>query len=83
VGNQETAPVGRRVPAEPVTRWRRSRGLLDGADECCRAGEHLLTLAAPAPVVAYRRWLLDEIATQAAGGPATPWSAGPETENHE
>lgn len=49
--------------------------MLDETDEFCRAGR-LLTLAAPADVVTFRRWYLREVVVQAAGGPATPWSGG-------
>lgn len=45
----------------------------DAADAFCRAGEHLLTLASPAPVVAFRRWLLGQIIVQTQAGPPTPW----------
>ncbi len=48
--------------------------MLDECDEYCRAGEHLLTLAAGADVRAFRWWFLDEIAAQVGGAPPTPWS---------
>jgi anti-anti-sigma factor len=47
--------------------------LLDEADEYCRAGQHLVTLAAPPAVLAYRRWFIDEIVRQAAGASPNPW----------
>lgn len=47
--------------------------LLDEADEYCGRGQHLLTLATPPELVAFRRWYLDEIAGQLAGAPPTPW----------
>lgn len=47
--------------------------LLDQADEFCRSGEHLLTLAAPDGVVRYRRWFFGEFVRQCAGRPAEPW----------
>lgn len=47
--------------------------LLDEADEYCRKGEHLLTLAAPEGAVRYRRWFFGEFTRQCAGEPPTPW----------
>jgi hypothetical protein len=48
---------------------------LDEADDYCRAGD-LLTLAAPAQVVEFRRWYLQEVIAQVAGRPPTPWPGG-------
>jgi hypothetical protein len=48
--------------------------MLDEADEYCRAGQHLLTLATPPDLVAYRRWYLQEFVDQIAGRPPTPWT---------
>jgi hypothetical protein len=47
--------------------------MLDEADEYCRQGKHLLTLATPPDLVRYRRWYLGEFTAQLAGRPATPW----------
>lgn len=49
--------------------------LFDEADEFCRNGEHLLTLATPPDVLAYRRWFLREFVRQSAGEPPQPWGA--------
>lgn len=49
-------------------------GLLDEADDYCRAGE-LLTLATPPEAVRYRRWFLSEFVRQIDGEPPTPWPA--------
>ena len=49
--------------------------LLDEADDYCRAGEHLLTLAASPEAVAFRRWYLSEFVRQADGRPPVPWPA--------
>ena len=49
--------------------------LLDAADDYCRAGDVLLTMATPDELVAYRRWFLDEFVRQASGEPPQPWSA--------
>ena len=47
--------------------------LLDEADQYCLEGKHLLTLAAPADVVAFRRWYLGEFVLQVAGARPVPW----------
>jgi hypothetical protein len=47
--------------------------LLDEADDYCRRGQHLLTLATPPAQVAFRRWLLDEFVRQVEGQDPTPW----------
>lgn len=49
--------------------------MLDEADEYCRAGQHLLTLATPPELLRYRQWYLGEFVRQLAGEPPTPWSA--------
>jgi hypothetical protein len=47
--------------------------MLDEADEYCREGRHLLTLATPPDLVAYRRWYLQQFVDQIAGSAPTPW----------
>jgi hypothetical protein len=47
--------------------------MLEEADEYCRQGEQLLTLASPPELVAYRQWYLDEFVRQIAGEPPRPW----------
>jgi hypothetical protein len=64
-----------RVPADLGTAARRLGDLLDEADENCRAGDHLLTLATSERSVRYRRWFLGEFQRQAAGHAPTPWTA--------
>jgi len=49
--------------------------LLDEADDFCREGAHLLTLAADPDVVAFRWWYLREFIAQIGGDEPTPWSA--------
>jgi hypothetical protein len=48
--------------------------ILDEADDYCRRGKLLLTLATPARLVTYRRWFLDQFVSQAAGGPPVSWA---------
>jgi hypothetical protein len=47
--------------------------MLDEADEYCRQGQHLLTLAADEELVRFRRWYLDQFIDQAAGKPPVAW----------
>ena len=61
------------VPPEAGPASQTLGDLLDEADEHCRAGQHLLTLAAPDEVVAFRRWYLREFVRQCAGLPPVPW----------
>ncbi|HEU5035256.1 MAG TPA: hypothetical protein VFT62_10950 [Mycobacteriales bacterium] len=49
--------------------------LLDEADEYCRRGQHLLTLATPEDQAAFRRWFLEEFPRQIAGAEPRPWTA--------
>lgn len=62
------------VPRESGDAAARLGQLLDEADEYCRRGDHLVTLAASPVTVAYRRWLLDEFVRQSAGQPPVPWT---------
>jgi len=47
--------------------------MIDEADEYCRRGEHLLTLATPADCLAYRRWYLAQVIGQLQGEPPVAW----------
>lgn len=47
--------------------------ILDEADRYCRAGQHLLTLATPPDIAAYRMWVLTEFERQLAGERPIPW----------
>lgn len=47
--------------------------MLDEADEFCRRGDLLLSLAATPEAVAFRRWYLGEFTGQIAGLPPLPW----------
>jgi hypothetical protein len=47
--------------------------LLDEADEYCRAGHHLLTLATPDDIRLFRTWYLAQVREQLAGAPPEPW----------
>lgn len=65
-----------RVPADAGDAAVALGAMMDEADEYCREGRHLLTLATPPDLVAYRRWYLQEFVDQIAGRPPTPWSPG-------
>lgn len=47
--------------------------ILREAEEFCRTGDALLTLAQPEVQERFNRWYLDEVAGQIAGAPPTPW----------
>lgn len=47
--------------------------MIDEADDYCRRGEHLLTLATPADCVAYRAWYLGQVIGQLVGKPPIAW----------
>lgn len=63
------------VPVSAADACRRLAEALDVADDYCRAGTHLLSLAAPPQAVALRRWFLDEFPAQIGGRPPVPWPA--------
>lgn len=71
---QETIDLEYRVPADVADACVHLSELLDAADDYCREGDVLLTLATPDDLVAYRRWFLEEFIRQAAGEPPRPWS---------
>jgi hypothetical protein len=63
-----------RVPATAADAALALGALLDEADDYCREGKHLLTLATPPDLLAYRRWYLGEFVDQIRGGEPRPWS---------
>lgn len=62
------------LPAEAAGATQALADMIEEADEYCRQGRHLLTLATPDDCVAYRRWYLGQVLDQLAGRPARPWS---------
>ena len=62
------------VPSAARPAIERLDSVLEEADEFCRQGEHLLTLATPPDLVQFRRWNLREVLSQIDGAPPTPWS---------
>ena len=47
--------------------------MLEEADDYCRRGDHLLTLATPEEERRFRRWFIGEFVDQIEGKPPTPW----------
>jgi hypothetical protein len=62
-----------RIPREAAGASQHLGDVLDEADEFCRQGKHLLTLATPEEMVRYRRWFLGEFVSQLAGAAPTSW----------
>ena len=71
--SEASLDVTYRVPAEVGRAAAELDALLDEAEDYCRSGEALLTVAAPPDALAFRRWALGEFARQAAGLAARPW----------
>lgn len=61
------------MPPEAAPASRALSDMLDEADEYCRRGQHLLTLATPQECVAYRRWYLGQVIDQLDGKQPTSW----------
>lgn len=61
------------IPPGAAGAARQLGDMLDEADEYCRRGDHLLTLATPPEELGFRRWFLDEFVHQAGGAAPTPW----------
>jgi hypothetical protein len=72
---QESLTLTFHVPPEAAGAALALGAMLDEADEFCRAGRHLLTLATPPELVEYRRWYLQQFVDQIAGAAPVPWSA--------
>lgn len=49
------------------------KALLEEADDYCRAGRHLLTLASPPETFLLRRWYFEEFGRQAEGSSPVSW----------
>ncbi|GAC1441421.1 MAG: hypothetical protein NVSMB55_09130 [Mycobacteriales bacterium] len=62
-----------RVPPAAAEASRALVLMLDEADEYCRQGRHLLTLAADEELVSFRRWYLQQFIDQPAGRPPVAW----------
>ena len=62
-----------RIPAAAVPASKLLGEMLDEADEYCRQGKHLLTLASDEELVRFRWWFLDQFIDQTEGRPAVAW----------
>lgn len=62
-----------RLPAEVGPAARQLGLLLDEADEHCRSGAHLLTLAPDEELLRFRWWYLDQFTDQLGGAAPVAW----------
>jgi hypothetical protein len=62
------------LPAHVGDGVRALGAVLEEVDQMCRDGQHLLTLATPPDLVAYREWFLDEFVRQVEGGEPIAWA---------
>lgn len=61
------------VPASAAAAAAQLTRMLDEADEFCRDGDRLLTLASTPETAALRQWQLSEFTAQVEGATPTPW----------
>ncbi len=69
------------VPVAAAEASRQIAGLLDEADDYCRSGETLLTLATPPDVKRFRDWYFGEFVRQISGAEPLPWPDYGQPEN--
>lgn len=72
-----TIDLAFRVPVHAADAARDLGAMFDEADDYCREGRHLLTLATPPDLVAYRRWYLQQFMDQPSGSAPAPWASAP------
>jgi hypothetical protein len=72
-GESELPRLVFRVPVTAASDIRRLAEMLDQADQYCRDGALLLTLATPDESLRYRRWYLGEFLRQIEGAAPTAW----------
>lgn len=70
----ETIDLTYRVPASVADACANLDAMLEEADDFCREGDRLLTLATPADAAALRHWQLSEFVNQIGGAEPTPWA---------
>jgi anti-anti-sigma factor len=61
------------LPGHALADVQRLGELFDEADDYCREGNNLLTLASSPETIAFRRWYLGQIVAQLSGEQPTPW----------
>jgi len=62
-----------RLPPAAGDAAQRLGDMLDEADDYCRRGDHLLSLATPPEELRFRKWFIGEFVAQIGGAPPTPW----------
>jgi hypothetical protein len=72
-GDTEVPELVYRVPPGVAEACVALSEIVDQADDFCRQGDVLLTLATPREAVAFRRWYLGEFVAQLNGEPPVPW----------
>jgi hypothetical protein len=65
--------LGYRMPPQAKEAFVTLGALLDEADDYCRTGGSLLTMATPPGPLAFRRWVFGEFVAQLEGGEPTTW----------
>lgn len=76
-GEMEIERLEYRLPPAAAADIERLAAMLDEADDYCRQGKHLLSLASSPAAKAFRDWFLDEMLIQLSGGEPTPWPLSP------
>lgn len=71
---QQSIDLTYRVPPAVAEASLALGAMLDEADDFCRAGGALLTLATPPEAKRFRDWYLQEFVGQLSGAAPTPWS---------
>jgi hypothetical protein len=71
--NESEIDLTYQIPPAAAAAAQQLGDMLDEADEYCRRGDHLLTLATPPEELRFRRWFISEFVDQVNGAPPTPW----------
>jgi hypothetical protein len=71
--NETEIDLTYQIPPAAAAAAQQLGDMLDEADEYCRRGDHLLTLATPPEELRFRKWFISEFVDQLNGAPPTPW----------
>ncbi len=71
--HRDTIDLTYQLPASAAGAAEALGHILDEADDYCREGQLLLTLATPDDLVTFRRWFLSQFTGQVAGAPPVSW----------
>jgi hypothetical protein len=74
---EQSIDLAYQVPAAAAGAAQALGDMLDEADDYCRRGDHLLTLATPADELRFRHWFISEFVSQLGGAPPTVWADYP------